>query len=127
MKFLITEIQNKMIGIDRKSDIIHQFLITMYPENYQYENNNNETIVHPNEESKRMLFYYDWDDKDFYIETDFINEIFDVTGIELFNVHELTSNIEYRETFNEIIKLFAKKNYGWNVKRVWFHWYYGIN
>ena len=123
MKFLITETQSELLGLEKMSDIMYKFLISMYPENYE-TTEKNQNVIYSNKDDEYILFYYDWDDNDFFIRADFIVDIFNVTGISLFNVHELISgNRKDRETFNELMKVFAKRHYGWNVDKVWFHWY----
>lgn len=126
MKFLITETQSGLLGLEKISDIMYKFLISMYPENYKV-NEKNRTVVYSNKDYEYILFFYYWDDWDFYIAGDFILELFNVTGISLFNINELfnyqTGNKKDRETFNELMKVFAKRHYGWDVNKVWFHWH----
>ncbi len=38
------------------------------------------------------------------------------------NVHE-AQRIQNRPMFDELMKVFAKRHYGWDVNKVWFHFY----
>lgn len=122
MKFIITESQFNLVGLEKKSDLLYKLMQSFFPENYEYENSNNETEVFANENNIELLFFYDWDTKAFHIGANFINELYEATEIPFLNVAE-AQRIQNRPMFDELMKVFAKRHYGWDVNKVWFHFY----
>ena len=120
MKYIITEEQEDLVKLEKNSDILFKLMNVFYPENYEYETSNDTTEVYKNEDNDELLFYYDWDDKEFVIGVRFIDELFKKTGVPFLDYTEVKTN--KREMFDELIKVFAKRHYGWNVDKVHFHW-----
>ena len=121
MKLIITEKQANQLGLENKSDVLYKLMMLFFPENYESETSNNETTVFDDEDTENMLFYYDFDTKEFYVWTEFIRILYQSTGLPFLNIDKVLS--EEREGFEELIKVFAKRYYGWNVDKVWFHWH----
>ena len=129
MKFIITESQDEMLKLERQSDILYKLFETMYPDNYEvvkeypsryYED---ETEVYSNEDRDQLLFYYKWTHREFYIGLIFIKELYDVTHLDFLNMNLIERHSPEREEFDNMIKVFAKRHYGWTVNKVWLHWY----
>lgn len=128
MKFIITESQDEMIKLEKQSDILYKLFKTIYPDNYLEEvstNRGDETEVYSNEEKDELLFYYVFKEKKFYIGTDFIEKIYKLTLLNFLDIDSITKTptSSKRDEFDAMIKVFAKRHYGWNVDLVYFHWY----
>lgn len=129
MKFIITESQANLLSLDKISDIMYKLFETIYPDNYEVvieslsRYSGNETEVYSNEERDQLLFYYKWKEKEFYIGTTFIQELYDIIHLHFLNPELLEIGSPEREEFDNMIKVFAKRHYGWTVDKVWFHWY----
>lgn len=126
MKFIITESQTNLLSLERQSDIMYKLLQSLYPNNYiddssDYMDNGNDSSVYSDEDSEQLLFFYKWDEKEFYVGINFMEEFYNLTKLDIFNYNLIKQ--QDRERFTELIKVFAKRHYGWNVDKVWFHWY----
>lgn len=124
MKFIITENQNNEI-LNRASDLIFSVFKSEYPEfSDQYSESKDETEICDNEDCDTLIFYYLWDDKEFYFSSYFAEKLYEMTGLEFFDLDfTRESNIENRKKFDEIVKVFAKRHFGFDVKKVWLHSY----
>jgi len=126
MKFVITESQDEMLKLERQSDILYKLFEMMYPDNYEVVKESrygDETEVYSNEERDQLLFYYKWRNKEFYIGTNFIDELYNISLIDFLNPELMEPGSYDREEFDNMIKVFAKRHYGWSVNKVWLHWY----
>jgi hypothetical protein len=129
MKFIITESQDEMLKLERQSDVLYKLFEVMYPDNYEVVKESNsrygddETEVYSNEERDQLLFYYKWRNKEFYIGTNFIDELYNISLIDFLNPELMEPGSYDREEFDNMIKVFAKRHYGWSVNKVWLHWY----
>lgn len=123
MKYIVNESQLSDLESEKKADILYKLLQRMYPNNY-IDYNEDKLISSDIDiiSGDDLLFFYNSKLKEFYIGTFFINEIFDKTGLPFFDYVEIQEE-ENREMFNELVKTFAKKYYGWNVDTVYFHYY----
>lgn len=121
MKIIISENQLNQLDLEKKSDLLYKLIQSFYPNNYESDNSNNETEVFDDEDEGNLLFYYNFDTKEFYVGTLFINSLFEATGLPFLDYTEVRTN--KRGMFNSLIKVFAKRHYGWDVNSVWFHWY----
>ena len=122
MKYIITESQYddaKYVGL---SKLMHKLIETEYPFIYDDTAIYRDDIEYYSQpEDGELLFYYNPDEKDFYVGANFLMVLFNATKVDLFNPHEAYKN--KREEFNKLIKVFAKLYYGYDVKNVWFHFY----
>ena len=127
MKFIITESQDEMLKLERQSDVLYKLFEVMYPDNYEVVKESSrygdETEVYSNEERDQLLFYYKWRNKEFYIGTNFIDELYNISLIDFLNPELMEPGSPDREEFDNMIKVFAKRHYGWSVNKVWLHWY----
>ena len=125
MKIIITENQINLLDLEKKSDILYKLLYSFYPENYEsYSESSDQTEVFDSEDEGNLLFYYDWERKEFYVGANFIDDLFNSTSLPFLNVHNLINKDKSsRDSFNNLIKVFAKRHYGLDVNSVWFHWY----
>lgn len=126
MKFIITESQDEMLKLEKQSDILYKLFEAMYPDNYDVVKESrygDETEVYSNEERDQLLFYYKWRNKEFYIGTTFIDELYNISHIDFLNPELMERGSPDREEFDNMIKVFAKRHYGWTVNKVWLHWY----
>lgn len=127
MKFIITESQDEMLKLEKQSDILYKLFKHIYPDNYLEDVVNvrgNETEVYSNEEKDELLFYYVWKQNEIYIGTEFINEIYKLTFLNFLDLELIMKPMSSeRDEFDNIIKVFARRHYGWNVDLVYFHWY----
>lgn len=122
MKIIITENQSNQLGLENKADVLYKLIQLFFPENYEsYIESVDQTEVFDSENDNLLLFYYTWKTKEFYIGGTFIHYLFESTGLPFLNIDKV--RVEEREMFNNLIKVFAKRHYGWNVDKVWFHWY----
>ena len=124
---MITESQDEMLKLEKKSDILYKLFNHIYPDNYLEDVVNvrdNETEVYSNEEKDELLFYYVWKQNEIYIGTEFINKIYKLTFLNFLDLELIMKPMSYeRDEFDNIIKVFARRHYGWNVDLVYFHWY----
>ena len=118
MKYIIKESQ---INFEMRSDALYKLIQLYYPNNYEYDASDTMSEVYEDDSKEFLLFYYDWDSKGFYISEELILNLFENTALPFFNLTEI--KLDNRETFDNMIKVFAKRYYGWNVNKVWFHWY----
>ena len=129
MKFIITESQANLLSLDKISDIMYKLFETMYPDNYavvkEYPSRyyEDETEVYSNEDRDQLLFYYKWTHREFYIGTTLIQELYDIIHLHILNPELLEIGSPERDEFDELIKVFARRHYGWTVNKVWLHWY----
>lgn len=122
MKIIISENQVNQLGLENKADALHKLILLFFPENYElYSESIGQTEVFDSEDENLLLFYYAWKPKEFYIGGTFIHYLFESTGLPFLNIDKV--RVEEREMFDNLIKVFAKRHYGWNVDKVWFHWY----
>lgn len=122
MKIIITENQSNQLGLETKADVLHKLMMLFFPENYEsYAESVDQTEVFDSENENLLLFYYTFETKEFYIGGTFIDYLFKSTGLPFLNIDKV--RVEEREMFNNLIKVFAKRHYGWNVDKVWLHWY----
>ena len=122
MKVIISETQINNIGLDKKADAIYYLMNSLYPNNREeYNETTDDTNIYGDESEDYLLLYYRWNDNDLYVGISFINDLFSRTGLPFLNYEEIRTN--KREMFNDIIKIFAKRHYGWNVRNVLFHWH----
>ena len=121
MKFIISEEQEDLVKLEKNSDILYKLLNVFYPENYEYETSNDTTEVFDDEDNENLLFFYDFESKEFYVGVSFVNKLFELTGLPFLDFTSVRTN--KREMFDNLIKVFAKRHYGWNVDDVHFHWY----
>lgn len=118
MKFIITESQANLLSLEKISDIMKQSINVLYPDNYLDDNN---SIVFSNEDEDGILFYNRWKKKEFYIGAELVEELYNMIGLSIFDMDP--RNVKNRDEFDELIKVFARRHYGWTVDKVWFHWY----
>ena len=127
MKFIITESQDEMLKLEKQSDILYKLFKHIYPDNYLEDVVNvrgNETEVYSNEEKDELLFYYVWEQNKFYIGYEFINKIYKLTFLNFLDLELIMKPMSSeRDEFDNIIEVFARRHYGWNVDLVYFHWY----
>ena len=136
MKFIISESQDRLVKLERLSDLMYNLTKTSYPDLYEhdkseydpenYSNEDAEIEVYSNYDKDLLLFYYQYDKKEFYIGADFLDELYSVTKLDVFDIDKIIDDknvIGGRRGFDDMIKLFAKKHYGWDVNNVWFHWH----
>ena len=136
MKFIISESQDRLVKLERLSDLMYNLTKTSYPDLYEhdkseydpenYSNEDAEIEVYSNYDKDLLLFYYQYDKKAFYVGIDFLNELYSVTKIDVFDFDKIVDDkntIGGRRGFDDMIKLFAKKYYGWDVNNIWFHWH----
>jgi len=121
MKYILTESQVEKLDAEKKADVIYRLLKSVYPENYESVDSNDDIDVYDNEKNENLLFYYRFDEDEIYVGLHFINSLFEITKIPFLDYDEVKHN--EREMFNKIMKIFAKKYFGWDVKYVYFHWY----
>ena len=121
MKYLITESQlNKF---EKRSDLLYKLFESYYPDHYEYETSDDEVTVYDNEDNNNILYYYKWDDKEFYMGATVIINFFKFTHLPFLNVDVIMGDPKKRVEFDNTIKTFANRYYGWGVDKVWFHWY----
>lgn len=107
--------------MEKNSDLIFKVMNTMYPNIYDYFDEDSkveETKVY-DEVDGELLFFFMWDDNSFYISYDFIDNMFSVTGFSFLDLDVIQEDLE---SFYELIKVFAKRHYGWNVNDVYFYY-----
>lgn len=121
MKYIITESQDERQKNEKKADLVYKMLNKIFPENYESVDSNEDIELYDNETNENLLFYYRFDGKEFYVGVYFISTLYESTKVDFFD-YEMVK-YENREMFNNIMKIFAKKYYGWNVDFVYFHWY----
>ena len=115
MKFIISESQSKLLSFDKISDIMYQAINVIYPNNkFDYD----DSILYS---KNGVLFYYMLKKKEFYIGAELVEELYQMTGLSIFDMDP--RNVDNRDEFDELIKVFALRHYGWTVDKVWFHWY----
>lgn len=136
MKFIISESQDRLVKLEKLSDLMYNLTKTLYPDLYEhdkseyypenYSNEDAEIEVYSNYDKDLLLFYYRYDEKAFYIGADFLDELYSVTKLDVFDIDNIINDrdiIGGRRGFDDMIKLFAKRHYGWDVNNVWFHWH----
>ena len=124
MKLILEESQVNNMSEEKKADALYFLMNAYFPDNFEEDEwrGDSNVIAGRNDESDgRMLFYYRWDTKEFYMGIHFLEELHEKSGLFFLDYTEVRTN--KRELFLNIIKAFAKKYYGWDVNTVLFHWY----
>lgn len=125
MKFIVSESQMDLIKLEKKVDAMYRVIGIAYPELYEWDRTGvfEQIEVFSNKDKDTLLFYYDYDRKEFYVGMEFLDRLFEISGLKFLEYNLIDTNNDTREKFDVMIKLFAKKYYGWDVKKVYFHWY----
>lgn len=122
MKYIITEEQENLVKLEKYSDLIYKLMNVLYPENSEYYLTSLDTIfVYENYNKNNLFFFYNLDKKQFTIGGIFMEELFEITGLPFLNYTEVKNN--NREMFDNLIKVFAKRHYNWDVKEVDLRWF----
>ena len=108
MKVIISESKIESLSFEQKSDILYKLIRSLYPNIYEDETENIHHLNFYSEEDGDLLFYYDYEDKKIYIGTYFLN---------------IDNIIENRDSFNDLMKVFFKRHYGYNAEKVYLHNY----
>ena len=122
MKYIITEEQEDLVKLEKNADILYKLLNAFYPENFEYYQTSLDTIyVYENHNKNNLLFFYNLDEKHFFIGGIFMEELFEMTGLPFLNYTDVKTN--NREMFDNLIKVFAKRHYDWDVEEVDLRWF----
>jgi len=120
MKVIISESKIESLSFEQKSDILYKLIRSLYPNIYEDETENIHHLNFYSEEDGDLLFYYDYEDKKIYIGTYFLNTLYEMTGLPFLNIDNI---IENRDSFNDLMKVFFKRHYGYNAEKVYLHNY----
>jgi hypothetical protein len=121
MKYIISESQLNSLDLEKMSDVLYKLIQVRYPKNYDYYNESQNVTDVLTEEDGELLFYYNWDRKEFYIGKSQMTDLYEMTGLPFLEYEEMRTN--KRGMFNKLMMVFAKQHYGWDVDTVFFHWY----
>ena len=120
MKFIISESKINSLSLEQKSDILYKLIQSMYPNFYEDETENIHHLNFYSEEVGDLLFFYNYKDKQIYIGVNFLNTLYEMTGLPFLNIDNV---IENRDSFNDLIKVFFKRHFGYNAEKVYLHKY----
>jgi len=120
MIFIISESKINSLGLEHKSDILYELIKSMYPNFYEGETENIHHLDFYSEEDGDLLFFYNYRDKKIYIGTNFLNTLYEMTGLPFLNIDNV---IENRDSFDDLIKVFFKRHFGYNAEKVYLHNY----
>lgn len=120
MKIILSENQLGGISNEKLADIFFGWFSRKYPD---YFLNEDDMIISESDDGSEYIihFYFDEDD-DFYVSVYLIELFFNRSGIKSFDSELIYKNpSEDRTKFNDIMSIFAKKNFGRKVNDVYFH------
>jgi len=120
MKFIISESKINSLGLEHKSDILYKLIQLTYPNIYEDETENIRHLNFYSEEDGDLLFYYDYEDKIFYVGARFLETLHEMTGLSFLDVEDIIS--KNRVSFDNLMKIFFKRHYGYDVKKIYFHY-----
>jgi hypothetical protein len=121
MKFIISESKIDSLSLENKSDIFYKLINVMFPNLYEDESEDGELLNFYSEEDGDLLFYYDYQRKEFYVGGNFLEKVYELTGLPFLNVEENIS--KNRKMFDELMKVFFKRHYGYSPEKVYFHFH----
>lgn len=121
MKYIISESQDEKLNLEKKADIFYKLLQSFYPKNYKEYSEDGYIGVYDTPNKQKLLFYFDLLHKEFVIGGLMVNEFFKVTNLPFLDYSTIRTN--KREMFDNIMKIFSKKYYGWNPIDVKFHYF----
>ena len=124
MKFIIRESQINSMDEEKKAYILSDMIDIFYPDLFIEDDDtlgHYSNVYDNKEDMEELLYYYDWERKEFYVGVHVIDKLYQKTGAPFLDYDQVNTN--KMEMFDKIIKIFAKKDYGWNVDKVFFHWY----
>ena len=126
MKYILSENQVDKIPSDKLADIFFGWFSRKYPD-YQRlplsDLNDKDMIVSKSDDGLENIihFYFDEDD-DFYVSIYLVELFFNRLGIESFDHSSIANNPSPARTkFDNIMRIFAKKNFGRKVHNVYLH------
>lgn len=120
MKIIITESQSDNLSLEKRADIIYKLIKTLYPKNEISLTKLGDYDVYDNHDEERLLFYFKPKFGEFYMGALVLNELYKITGLPFFEYQNIKEN---RSTFDEVMKIFARKYYGWRPSEIFFHFY----
>lgn len=112
MKFIISE--SNLGDLESKSDMIFHMLNILYPnyETYYNEKYDDTEIIHGYD----TLFVYLNRNGNLVVNIHFIEKLFKWSNLPFLDYTVVKTN--KREMFNELMTVFAKKHFGWDVNLV---------
>lgn len=112
MKFIISE--SNLGNLESKSDMIFHMLNILYPnyETYYNEKYDDTEIIHGYD----TLFVYLNRNGHLVVNIHFIEKLFKWSNLPFLDYTVVKTN--KREMFNELMTVFAKKHFGWDVNLV---------
>jgi len=123
MKVILSENQVDKIPSEKLADIFFGWFKLKYP-NYTL-NEKDEIVVNSDDNSDTQICFYFDEDDDFYVSIDLIKLFFDRTNIKSFDIGLIHDHKgEPRKKFNNIMSIFAKKQFGRNINNVYFHYHF---
>jgi len=120
MKIILSENQVDKIPSDKLANIFFGWFSRKYPD---YHLNDKDMIVSKSDDGLENIihFYFDEDD-DFYVSIYLIELFFNRTGIKSFDHSSIVNNPSpARAKFDNIMRIFAKENFGRKVYNVYLH------
>lgn len=126
MKYIISESQVSSFNPESIADIMYKMLNLFYPKNYKFLDESNPMsptydVISKEHDGDELLFFFKIKKKEIVIGIDFLEKLFEVSGLPIFDYTEVKTN--KRGMFDEAVKIFAKKYYGWDIIKTHFHWY----
>jgi hypothetical protein len=122
MNIYISESQVEKIidvqKVDRYAKMLGSLMKTLYELYDTYDEKTGDTDI---KEDGELVFYYDWDRKLFGFSVTVLEYLHKRTNLPIFDYTEVKTN--NRKMFDEVVKKFAKDEYGFDVNDVSFHWY----